>query len=365
LDPERRCLRLEDWPEKDRTTWAFAIRSGGILDEAGAGAEWAPATVITREKAYGRYVNFLERTGRLDPEEPVADRVSPERIQPYVETLKRQVSSYTVWTTTCSLHAAVAAMAPDQDWAWLRVLVNRLHGQTRRSRPLTGRLVAPRVAFRAGLKLMDEAEKSPSLPSILRATRFRDGLMLALQAARPLRSKNLSTIEIGRHLVRHSGGYALRFERFETKNRKVLELSVPDALTVRIDRFIENYRPLLLRDRNCKALWITKEGDPMRSFSVYHRFEDLTLRLFGKRICPHMFRHGLATGIAIDDPEHVRMAADLLGHTTFATTDAHYVMARQLEASRRYRKLVDEKVGDSNDERKRQRRHRVASKRGG
>jgi integrase len=55
----------------------------------------------------------------------------------------------------------------------------------------------------------------------------------------------------------------------------------------------------------------------------------------------HLSRHSLATGLAIEDPENVRMGASMLSHASFQTTEGSYIAARQIEASRRFRKLVD------------------------
>ena len=51
-------------------------------------------------------------------------------------------------------------------------------------------------------------------------------------------------------------------------------------------------------------------------------------------INPHLFRDCAATTIAIEDPPHVRIASQLLGHRTFSTTEKYYNQARGLEASR-------------------------------
>ena len=37
--------------------------------------------------------------------------------------------------------------------------------------------------------------------------------------------------------------------------------------------------------------------------------------------------------IALEDPEYVRMAATILGHASFATTERHYNQARSVEAA--------------------------------
>jgi integrase len=47
---------------------------------------------------------------------------------------------------------------------------------------------------------------------------------------------------------------------------------------------------------------------------------------------PHLFRDAAATTLAIHDPQHVRIAAPLLGHRTFATTERYYQQATAMEA---------------------------------
>jgi hypothetical protein len=39
--------------------------------------------------------------------------------------------------------------------------------------------------------------------------------------------------------------------------------------------------------------------------------------------------------VAHADPEHVRISAQLLGHSTFATMERHYVQAMMVAANRR------------------------------
>ena len=61
----------------------------------------------------------------------------------------------------------------------------------------------------------------------------------------------------------------------------------------------------------------------------------------------HLFRHALATHIAINDPASVHMAMAILGHGSFATTDRYYIMAQGLEASRAQGRMIDELRAES------------------
>jgi integrase len=44
--------------------------------------------------------------------------------------------------------------------------------------------------------------------------------------------------------------------------------------------------------------------------------------------------------LADDDPEHVRIAADLLGHKSFMTTATYYIAASQRRAMHRHQEVV-------------------------
>jgi len=166
--------------------------------------------------------------------------------------------------------------------------------------------------------------------------------MLALQATRALRRKNFAQIEIGRHLACQPNGYVLRFEAAEMKNRQVFEIPVPDDLTGDIDRYIEHHRAVLAGGRDSRSLWLARDGKPMTiNSSVGARFQKTTARHLGKRMGLHLSRHGLATGLAIEDPDNVRMGASMPSHASFNTTEGSYIAARQFEASRKFRKLVE------------------------
>ena len=62
--------------------------------------------------------------------------------------------------------------------------------------------------------------------------------------------------------------------------------------------------------------------------------------VFGHSINPHLFRDCAATSIAIDDPAHVRVASQLLGHRSRATTERYYNQAQAIDAARRYQHFL-------------------------
>jgi integrase/recombinase XerD len=78
----------------------------------------------------------------------------------------------------------------------------------------------------------------------------------------------------------------------------------------------------------------------MTKMAIYDVITSRTAEAFGKPINPHLFRDCAATSIAIDDPEHVRTASQILGHRSTATTEQYYNQAQAIEAARRYQDFL-------------------------
>ena len=117
--------------------------------------------------------------------------------------------------------------------------------------------------------------------------------------------------------------------------------SAPECLAAPLEQYLERWRPLLARMTHRwtrpvgNALWISSSGSPMTMQAIYDRVVARTKAAFGKPINPHAFRDIAATTIADVDPEHVRIAAQILGHRSFATTERHYIHAKMMAATRR------------------------------
>ena len=73
---------------------------------------------------------------------------------------------------------------------------------------------------------------------------------------------------------------------------------------------------------------------------AYSQITAHTRAAFGQPVNPHLFRDAAATTIALDRPEQVRLAAPLLGHRSFATTERHYNLARTTEAATAWHDLL-------------------------
>ena len=187
-----------------------------------------------------------------------------------------------------------------------------------------------------------------------REPRFRDGFMIALLASRPLRQKNFVFIEIGRHLVSVGEGYLLCFPAEETKAKRALEFSFPATLLPALRRYLDHFRPILLAQRTSRGesrqdklseagnlLWVTQYGTRFSPSAQNAALEKHTMARFGRFVNCHLFRDCAASSIATDDPEHVRITAQLLGHSSFQTTERYYIQAQSHVATQRYHDQVN------------------------
>ena len=75
-------------------------------------------------------------------------------------------------------------------WRWLQGIVSRTKRAATPARNKRPHIVPANELSGFGLELMAEAERSPDITSWQQAVGYRDGLMVALLAARPLRRRN-------------------------------------------------------------------------------------------------------------------------------------------------------------------------------
>jgi len=348
-DPGRRCRPIEAWPIPDRRAWDAAMARGDILEPGGAGADWAPLSRRKMSKGYARWLNWLETHRLLDPEATPATRITPERLHAYVADLRHVNAPYTVLARVQELYNAIRVMAPEREWAWLRRIEARVRHGAVSVRDKRRRVVPSETLLSYGIELMTTADHPGSGSQLKRTCLYRDGLMIALLAARPLRRRNFVRIEIGRHLFRAAGDYWVRFEGDETKTGEPIETPIPLGLVPQLEQYLSQYRRSLLQRAEKKghsslqpdrALWISVHGTAMTEDGLYFIVSRLTKKRFGHVVSPHLFRDSAATSIAVEDPEHVRIVRSVLGHSTMQSSERHYIHARTLEASRRYQQRI-------------------------
>jgi site-specific recombinase XerD len=261
-----------------------------------------------------------------------------ERVANFVAHLETEVSAVTVKTQIKWLWDAIRVMAPDDDWDWLKTIVRQVSYRTKQQTQPP--VVDSQCLFNLGLDLMRSAEVDDSTKEIVRATQYRDGLIIALLASRPLRRRTLASIHIGKQLKAIGGRWWLVFGPEDVKNRRALELPWPEALEAALQRYLARYRPCFDRADEIDALWVSQKGCALTADGIYQRISHLTREAFGEAVSPHRFRHAAASTISRHDPDHVMSITSVLGHASLDMAYRHYITAQGREASEAYQAIL-------------------------
>jgi integrase len=277
----------------------------------------------------------------LELDGPAAANVTAAKVDAYLGELKTRVSSMTVQSRICRLRRAAQYMAADRDLTWLAEIGKDL-ALVARPRSKFDRLVLAEVLVEAGLKLINEAERSAKLSKLARACRVRNGLMVALLAFCPIRRKDFAALEIGRSFVKIRGKWWILLAATETKEKRADERPVDEFLTSVIDRYICEYRPVLARSAGGRtALWLSaNDGAPITPKQLARVIRNTTLRTVGVAVSPHLFRTSGASAAASYGGDNPHLASALLHHTHPSLTNEHYNRATCLTAAEHFRQIV-------------------------
>src|SRR5260221_3206924 len=126
------------------------------------------------------------------------------------------------------------------------------------------------------------------------------------------------------------------------KSGRPFQMTVPREVVPLLERFLHEVRPTFPGAGDHDALWISRNGGPLALDSISILVGDRTEAAFGHRISPHRFRHCAASTIAVFAPSRIEVAPALLDHSSLRTTSKDYIIARGVEASRLYAKVIAE-----------------------
>lgn len=332
-------LGRAEWPVIDREFWIANTSKGDPFDDPKPADHFAAESIGKFAKGYARWLGFLACRGWLDPEGAPDERLSAARLNAYFKAL-RDVGNAdeTVIGRFAELAAAMAILVPARDWRWIR----RPGGRTIASRlPRHKRhLVVPhaRVLYDWGRKLMDTA--MDAIPAMAAALQFRDGLAIAVEAARARRERSMANLQVGTELSRHSDGrWHIHLPAGRVKTKVADSFFLPTDLTAYIDHYLGQVRPFLLDGRASKAVWIGMSGQDLAQKSYSENYGKRAQLRFGISFRPHRSRHAAATSAAMEVPEDPTLAARMLGISS-AIAAKHYQRAGATQAARTYDDLI-------------------------
>ncbi len=327
----RLSLPFEEWPPADQAAWRKAFTTGDIFDDSGQGLKLSNYSRRNLFFGYGRWLGFLLRNHPATLEDDPLVRLTPDHLMQFIEDMSDGRKPITVYSTANHLYSAVRLMQSRADLDWMKAVVRKLKSRAgrRSSRPV----VDSATLFDVGVRLMEE-----NRPRIVESSRarqaLRDGLIIAFLAARPLRRRSLAALRIGQHLQRVGETWTVVMRPEDVKNHEPLEFSFPVSLVDSLEFYLNEVRPRFPGADRHDGLWATSLGTPMSGDALHDCVVRRTKALLGQHVTLHDFRRAAGTTLAVHAPDKVGAAQHLLGHRDPATTQDHYILAGNLEASR-------------------------------
>ena len=329
-------LPFDRWPIEDRERWRAAFTEGNRFDGSGPGAHLADLTRRNLYISYARFLGFISANRQdlldLSPEARI-DRLV---VADYVSWRRRSCGDGMVAVDLDCLRGALRLICPEINWSWLLTLTKRIRAAAPR-KPRKYHLVTSDQLYALGIKLMDRAVNDAEAADRIskeQAFEYRDGLIIALLALIPLRSRTLVALRIGKQLVKTGDRWALDIPAADTKTRRALDYPISEELCRRIDVYLERFRCRIPGADKHTGLWASNKGRPMAAIAIYNAVRGRTKEALGFEINLHRFRHAAASFWSIRDPVNVRGAKDLLGQASFGITEKHYIMAQSRLAGR-------------------------------
>ena len=337
-----RCLRLDLWPEADRTAWEQNQAPGNIFRTRAAPPPWSDSTIRKARKSYGVWLAFQMDQDDWDPTEAPAARVIVPRLRALYWFLRDAGNSpITITGRFDDIRRALRLIAPERDWCFVRRpdgdAIRTLQPQTPRPKPLP-----PDAGVLAdwACQMMDEAMAGPD--GMEQWLRYRDGLFMAMLAWRARRLRSMSLLRPGYELRSGPEGFRIELTGDQVKTRRPDRFDLPDALTPYIRHYLAVVRPALLAGGTDTALWISRHGRKLSAKSLSERVRKWTGDRFGKAFGPHRFRHALSTTAVLTAPDDPMLAPSLLGISE-AVVQRHYNLAKQVSAANTFANLIAER----------------------
>ena len=338
---KRLSLPFELWPEADRNAWTAACQPAARFKRGGAAGHLRPASREVHERHCGNFLGFLDRTGLLRRDAAAAANVTPQNVDAYLAEAKACMSSTTVHVAMCCLRRTARYMIPGLELGWLNEIATDL-AVVAHPRSKFDRLVLPERLIEAGLALIQEAESSHTMTKLAQATQVRNGLMLAMLGFHPIRRKNFAALEIGRSFVKIRGRWWIVLSAEETKENRADERRVNNLITPFIDRYLNQYRPVLARmDNPTQTLWLSaNDGATISAKQVGRLIRMTTLSTVGVAVSPHLFRTSAATAAAVYGGDNPYLGSAILHNADPRVTLEHYNRATSLTAAESLRQLI-------------------------
>ncbi len=160
----------------------------------------------------------------------------------YATWMRSRVAPVTARIWIEDLGLTLNLIDPRYDRKLLKTTVDRLPKTSVRDK--RRRLRDPVEFIALGERLMAEAEAGAMGPPRHNAVAYRDGLIIALLAWRPLRRHNLAALRMAEHLREFNGSLRIAIAGVETKARNPIDPTWPKSLLAPLQRYLSHWRPI-------------------------------------------------------------------------------------------------------------------------
>ena len=333
-----------NWPEEDQKRWSAANKFGvDPFDDCGPASHLAETSRRALLESYGRFLGFVSakhpRLLGCLPETGLDRKI----IADYVTFRQPSCSESGIAIDLHHLRLALRFICPAINWAWLAIITKRIASKAKRNPP-KHHAVTTEMLYALGIELMDRAvANAANAGDVSKADAFdyRDGLIHAVGASVPLRKRTHAALRVGHQLVKSGELWSLDIPARDLKGRRPLDYPISFELSQRIDLYLSKFRRRIPGAANHDGLWPSNKGRPMAAGTIYDTVRRRTREAFGFPVNLHRFRHAAASLWSIHDPANVRGVKDLLGHTSFDTTEKYRIMSQSRLAGRALARAID------------------------
>lgn len=336
-------LKIQGWPDRDRAAWQDAHGTKKRIRKSSPAADWKKPTLDQAENGYGIYLGWMMRDGLLEPDQSVIDRVTEARIARFQDDYAMGRAPHTVANAIAGIALLVRACHPPKGLEWLNRHAWALKNSAESARPKLPRLAMPDELMALGNALMARGKATWAVGERAGLTDFRDGLMIACLASRPLRKSEHYGLRLGESIRRDGGRWHVGIAPSQTKNRRRREFAYPDTITEPMDYYVNEVRgaiPWKPVPGDERRLWLGRRG-VLDATGNATRLSNTIEQHVGRRVTVHLFRDCAATAIALHAPEKVGMTKSILGHSTLRTSQEYYNQAQGYSASADLSDMID------------------------
>ena len=187
--------------------------------------------------------------------------------------------------------------------------------------------------------LLDRPKAGRHLPKVL-SIEQTDELLSSIDTSKPLGVRDDALFELIYSCgLRISEACSLKVSNVHFKERLILvhgkgdkERLVPfgDMAAQKLQKYMEEVRPELVKGRNISEVFVNYKGEPISRKGVWKRFQEMEA-LSGVKAKVHTLRHSFATHLLAGGAD-LRSVQELLGHSDLSTTTIYtHVTDSQLE----------------------------------